>query len=531
MSKTILFGTEARKVLKSGADKVANAVKVTLGPKGRNVIIGRHGFQPLITKDGVTVARHITLPDPIEHEAGMMVRDVAIRSWELTGDGTTTATVLAQEILNEGLALIDSGSNPMELKKGIDKAVEQVVTALKAQAIAVTPETLVHVATVSANGDDFIGKLVADTYNELGKDCTISIEDSNTFETNMKIVEGMQVDSGYIDPYYVTNPQRMICELKNVAVLIYDRKITTAKELTDNNIGIFGKILPSGKSLLIICADLEAEAYATINVNRMRSQIPVCVIKCPSYGENRKRILEDIAILTGGTVISEQNGFVLDKLQINQLGICDTVTVTKDSCMFVGGKGTKDAIEQRVNELRILADQPETIIGEKDLLRARAAKLSGGVAVMYVGGNSEVEVKEKKDRCDDAVRACKAALEEGIVAGGGMALLKAGGFTIAPGDPEDVKKGMELIQIVSTSPIWQMCMNAGMNKDVAKLLVKNVFASNIGYNFATDQYENLIETGIIDPVKVVRIALESAASIAGTMLTSEVLMVEIPDKV
>ncbi len=525
MPKKILYGAEARAALKSGVDQIADGIKVTLGAKGRNVIIGRHGFAPIITKDGVTVARHITLSDPIEHEAAMLIREVAIRAWELTGDGTTTATVLAQQIVNEGITLINNGTNPMELKKGIDKAVEQVVASLKQQAIEVTPETLVHVATVSANGDAEIGKLVADTYNKLGKDCVIKIEDGNTFESEMKITEGMQVDSGYIDQWYVTNPYRMVCEMKNVAVLIYDKKIDKASELLgvkNGDGGVFGKVLPSGKSLLIICAELEGEAYGTVHVNRERSNIPVCVIRCPGFGENRKRILDDIAVLTGGTVISEQNGYTLEKLTVNQLGVCDAITVTKDACTFIGGKGSSDKIKERVEQLRVLSEQSESIRGEREALLSRAAKLAGGVAVMYVGGNSDVEVKEKKDRCDDAVRACKAALEEGIVPGGGMALLrsKVDIFDYR----QDVANGMNLIATVLQSPFRQMCRNAGIDPDTI------VLEDGKGFNFATEQYEDLMASGIIDPVKVVRIALESAASIASTMLTSECLMVDYPEK-
>jgi chaperonin GroEL len=533
MPKTILYNEDARAKLKSGIDQVANAVKVTLGAKGRNVIIDNYHIPTIISKDGVTIAKNISLKDPVENVGASLVIDVAIKALQVCGDGTTTTVVLMQAIFNEGMKLVAAGVNPMELKKGIDVAVQEVVAQLKEQAIPVTDEMLKHVATVSANNDAEIGALVAGIYQKVGKDGVIKIEDSHSEKTEIKQVEGMEFSKGYLSQAYINNWNKMQVELQNPYILIYDRSITTMKELGHDILDkvlvsyINGKPEQSGRQLLIICADMEGEAYASLNVNRVKGNIPVAAVQAPSYGEARKELLQDIAIMTGGVVISEQDGYALDKLTLAQMGKCDSVIITKDSCMIVGGKGTPEAIQKRINELKLFSDEAGTKEIDKYRLNERAAKLAGGVAVMYVGGQSEIEAKEKKDRCDDAVRATKAAMEEGIVPGGGIALLRCEMVNKAFMGDSDFVAGYDLIARVLSAPLRQMCHNAGVD---GGYIVRTCVETNKGYNLVTEKFEDLIQSGIIDPVKVVRVAIEQAASVAGLALTSDVLMVEIPEE-
>lgn len=521
MSKTILYGEDARTRLKVGVDSVANAVKVTLGARGRTVIIDNPYIPSIVTKDGVTVARNIELADPIENVGAAMVKDVALKVLELSGDGTTTACVLAQAFFDEGRKLVAAGIDPMQLKKGIDNGVEQAVAHLAEISIPVS-DKLREVATVSANNDAYIGGLVAEAYSKIGKSGIVTIEKSGSTETEIKLVDGMELNKGFLSPFCVSDITKMSAELKNTLVLIYDRPITTATDL----LKIFDVALKkvSGVSLLIICSEMDGEAFATFNVNRMKYQVPAAVIQAPSYGEERRQIIEDIAILTGGTVISEQNGLVLDKLTPSLFGKCDSVTVTKDKCTIVGGKGSKESIDTRMEELLTLASFPGTTEIEKVRLESRIAKLGGGVAILYVGGVSEVEISEKKDRCDDAIRATKAAIDEGIVPGGGYALLSC---PITVFGNRDYAAGIEVVKKVLEAPIRQLCENAGID---AGWVVRECKERGLGYNLLTDKFEELISSGIIDPKKVVRIALEQAASVAGTLLTSNVLMVEIPTK-
>jgi chaperonin GroEL len=533
MAKQILYGSDARAKLKSGVDQTANAVKVTLGGKGRNVVFTNsdHPQAPVyITKDGVTVCQNISLQDPLESVGCRMITSVANKTVLEAGDGTTTATVLAQGIFNDAVVMADKGTNPMELKKGIEMAVEAVVSELKkmTRPVDIDSDMLSQVATVSANNDATIGGLIAEAYGKIGKSGVVKISDSGSANTEIKIREGIQFDKGYISPYCVTNPAKMISELTDVAVLVYDRKIVTANDL----IGVFSKTIPKGLSLLIICDDLEAEAFATLNTNRMKSQTPVCVVQAPYYGQRRLDFLRDIAVITGGAFICEQDGLTLDALDPNTLGRCEKITVSQSECTLIGCKGTEESVKARVDELRLLAELTETKEVDKVFLLERAAKLSGGVAVLYVGGMSDVEVREKKDRCDDAIRATKAALEEGVVPGGGIALLRCANALSITSDIRGVQEGIEIVKRVILHPILQILSNAGFDSVDAGDIVVRLLGSeeSIGYDVNTDKDVDMFVAGILDPLKVVRVALENAASIASILVTSEALMVELPEK-
>jgi chaperonin GroEL len=527
MAKQLFFDIEARNKMKRGVDILANAVKVTLGPKGRNVVLEKKFGAPSITKDGVTVAKEIELEDPIENMGAQMVKEVASKTADIAGDGTTTATVLAQSIISEGLKNVAAGANPMDLKRGIDKAVEKVVASLSAQSqtIGNDKNKIEQVASVSANNDANIGKLIAQAFGKVGKEGVITVEEAKGTDTTVEVVEGMQFDRGYISPYFVTNSEKMEAELQNPYILIYDKKISAMKDI----LHILEKVAQSGRPLLIIAEDLEGEALATLVVNKLRGTIKVAAVKAPGFGDRRKEMLQDIAILTKGIVISEEQGYKLESADLNYLGSAASVTIDKDNTTVVGGKGKKEDITARVNQIKAQIEST-TSDYDKEKLQERLAKLSGGVAVLYIGAATEMEMKEKKDRVDDALHATRAAVEEGIVPGGGIAYIRAiESLEKLKGANEDETTGIAIVKRALEEPIRQIVINSGVEGSIVVQKVKEGKA-DFGYNARTDQYENLLKAGVIDPTKVTRIALENAASIAGMLLTTECVVADKPKK-
>ena len=523
MAKEILFNIDARDQLKKGVDALANAVKVTLGPKGRNVIIEKKFGAPHITKDGVTVAKEIELADAYQNTGAQLVKEVASKTGDDAGDGTTTATVLAQAIVAEGLKNVTAGASPMDIKRGIDKAVAKVVESIKNQAEKVGDnyDKIEQVATVSANNDPVIGKLIADAMRKVSKDGVITIEEAKGTDTTIGVVEGMQFDRGYLSAYFVTNTEKMECEMEKPYILIYDKKISNLKDF----LPILEPAVQTGRPLLVIAEDVDSEALTTLVVNRLRSQLKICAVKAPGFGDRRKEMLEDIAILTGGVVISEEKGLKLEQATIEMLGTADKVTVSKDNTTIVNGAGAKENIKERCDQIKaqIAATKSDY---DREKLQERLAKLSGGVAVLYVGAASEVEMKEKKDRVDDALCATRAAIEEGIVPGGGVAYIRASeALEGLKGDNEDETTGIEIIKRAIEEPLRQIVANAGKEGAVVVQKVREG-KGDFGYNARTDVYENLHAAGVVDPAKVTRVALENAASIAGMFLTTECVIVE-----
>ena len=523
MAKEIKFDIDARDSLKKGVDELANAVKVTLGPKGRNVISEKKFGAPQITKDGVTVAKEIELACPYENMGAQLVKEVASKTNDKAGDGTTTATVLAQAIIGVGLKNVTAGANPMDLKRGIDKAVSKVVESIAAQAeeVGSNMERIEHVAKISANGDESIGKLIAEAMQKVKKEGVITVEEAKGTDTTVEVVEGMQFDRGYISAYFVTDTEKMETQYENPYILIYDKKISVLKDL----LPILEQVVQSGRALLIIAEDIDSEALATLVVNRLRGGLKVCAVKAPGFGDRRKAMLEDIAVLTGGTVITEEKGMKLEDAKMDMLGTAEKVTVDKDNTTIVKGHGSKKAIEARVNQIKA---QIETTTSDydKEKLQERLAKLAGGVAVLYVGAASEVEMKEKKDRVDDALHATRAAVEEGTVPGGGVAYIRAiSALEGLKGENEDETTGIEIIKRAIEEPLRQIVNNAGKEGAVVVQRVKEGKAA-FGYNARTDVYEDLNQAGVVDPAKVTRIALENAASIAGMFLTTECVVAE-----
>jgi chaperonin GroEL len=523
MAKEILFNIDARDQLKKGVDELANAVKVTLGPKGRNVIIEKKFGAPHITKDGVTVAKEIELEDATQNLGAQLVKEVASKTGDQAGDGTTTATVLAQAIVGVGLKNVTAGANPMDLKRGIDKAVAKIVESIKSQSEVVGDDydKIEQVATISANNDPVIGKLIADAMRKVSKDGVITIEEAKGTDTTIEVVEGMQFDRGYISPYFVTNTEKMEVEMDKPYVLVYDKKISNLKEL----LPILEPAVQSGRPLLIIAEDVDSEALTTLVVNRLRAQLKICAVKAPGFGDRRKEMLEDIAVLTGGVVISEEKGIKLESATIEMLGTAEKITVNKDNTIIVNGAGEKDAISARVGQIKSQIAST-TSDYDREKLQERLAKLAGGVAVLYVGAASEVEMKEKKDRVDDALSATRAAIEEGIVPGGGVTYVRAQatleGFK---GENEDEQIGVEIVKRAIEEPLRQIVTNAGKEGAVVVQKVREG-KDDFGYNARLDKYENLKVAGIVDPAKVTRVALENAASIAGMFLTTECVLVE-----
>ena len=527
MAKVVKYNVEARDALKRGVDILANAVKVTLGPKGRNVIIDKKFGSPIITKDGVTVAKEIELKDSLENMGAQMVKEVASKTADIAGDGTTTATVLAQAIVTAGIKNVAAGANPMDLKRGIDKAVAAVVANLQAQSQTVGEDNnkIKQVASISANNDEVIGSLIADAMQKVGKDGVITVEEAKGTETEVRTVEGMQFDRGYLSPYFVTNADKMEADLDNPYILIYDKKISSMKEL----LPILEKQVQTGKPLLIIAEDLDGEALATLVVNKIRGSLKVAAVKAPGFGDRRKAMLEDIAILTGGTVISEERGYKLENADLSYLGTAEKVVIDKDNTTIINGAGKSEEIKARVNQIK---GQIETTTSDydKEKLQERLAKLSGGVAVLYVGAATEVEMKEKKDRVDDALHATRAAVEEGIVAGGGVAFIRSvAALDNVEGANEDEKTGIQIIKRAIEEPLRQICENAGIEGSIIVQKVKEG-TGDFGYNARTDKYENLIGAGVIDPTKVSRVALENAASIASMLLTTECVLADDPEE-
>ncbi|MGC8750922.1 chaperonin GroEL [Hydrotalea sp.] len=526
MAKQIFFDIEARNKMKKGVDILANAVKVTLGPKGRNVVIEKKFGAPQVTKDGVSVAKEIELEDPIENMGAQMVKEVASKTADIAGDGTTTATVLAQAIISEGLKMVASGANPMDLKRGIDKAVSLVVENLKAQSQTVGNDSkkIQQVATISANNDETIGKLIAEAFLKVGKEGVITVEEAKGTDTTVEVVEGMQFDRGYISPYFVTNSEKMEAELQNPYILIYDKKISAMKDI----LHILEKVAQSGRPLLIIAEDLEGEALATLVVNKLRGTIKVAAVKAPGFGDRRKEMLQDIAILTAGTVVSEEQGFKLENADLSYLGQAASVTIDKDNTTIVGGKGKKTDITARINQIKAQIENT-TSDYDKEKLQERLAKLAGGVAVLYVGAATEVEMKEKKDRVDDALHATRAAVEEGIVPGGGVAYIRA--IEVLEGKIKgqiaDEQTGMAIIRRALEEPIRILTTNTGVDGSIVVQKIKEG-KDDFGFNARTEQYENLFKAGVIDPTKVSRVALENASSIAGMFLTTECVIADKP---
>ena len=522
MAKEILFNIDARDQLKKGVDALANAVKVTLGPKGRNVIIEKKFGAPHITKDGVTVAKEIELADAYQNTGAQLVKEVASKTGDDAGDGTTTATVLAQAIVAEGLKNVTAGASPMDIKRGIDKAVAKVVESIKSQAETVGDnyDKIEQVATISANNDPVIGKLIADAMRKVSKDGVITIEEAKGTDTTIGVVEGMQFDRGYLSAYFVTNTEKMECEMEKPYILIYDKKISNLKDF----LPILEPAVQSGRPLLVIAEDVDSEALTTLVVNRLRSQLKICAVKAPGFGDRRKEMLEDIAVLTGGVVISEEKGLKLEQATIEMLGTADKVTVSKDNTTIVNGAGAKENIKERCDQIKaqIAATKSDY---DREKLQERLAKLSGGVAVLYVGAASEVEMKEKKDRVDDALRATRAAIEEGIVPGGGVTYIRAiDALEGMKGDNADETTGIEIIKRAIEEPLRQIAANAGKEGAVVVQKVREG-KGDYGYNARLDVYENLHAAGVVDPAKVTRVALENAASIAGMFLTTECVIV------
>ena len=526
-NKQISFGSEARAKMLEGVNALGNAVKVTLGPKGRNVIIGKAFGGPNVTKDGVTVAKEIELKDPLENMGAQMVKEVASKTNDLAGDGTTTATVLAQAIVKEGLKNVAAGANPMDLKRGIDKAVEAIVADLTKQAKVVgsDSEKIKQIASISANNDEVIGELIAAAFAKVGKEGVITVEEAKGTETYVDVVEGMQFDRGYLSPYFVTNPEKMEAELENPYILLYDKKVSSLKEL----LPVLEPVAQSGKPLLIIAEDVDGEALSTLVVNKLRGALKIAAVKAPGFGDRRKAMLEDIAILTGGTVISEERGYTLENTTIEMLGTAKRVTIDKDNTTIVSGAGDADTIKNRVNQIK---GQMETTTSDydKEKLQERLAKLAGGVAVLYVGAASEVEMKEKKDRVDDALHATRAAVEEGIVAGGGVALLRAKAvLSKVKADNADEATGIQIVSRAVEAPLRTIVENAGLEGSVVVAKVAEG-KGDFGYNAKTDEYVDMLKAGIIDPKKVTRVALENAASVAGMILTTECALIDIKEE-
>ncbi|MGY6649630.1 chaperonin GroEL [Wenyingzhuangia sp. IMCC45574] len=526
MAKEITFDIEARDGLKRGVDALANAVKVTLGPKGRNVVISKAFGGPHITKDGVTVAKEIELPNALENMGAQMVKEVASKTNDLAGDGTTTATVLAQAIVTEGLKNVAAGANPLDLKKGIDKAVTSIVTGLAKQSEVVGSDSdkIQQVAAISANNDNTIGDLIAEAFGKVGKEGVITVEEAKGTETYVDVVEGMQFDRGYLSPYFVTNSEKMLVELENPYILLYDKKISNLKEL----LPILEPISQSGKPLLIVAEDVDGEALATLVMNKLRGALKIAAVKAPGFGDRRKAMLEDIAILTGGAVISEETGLTLENTTVENLGTAETVTIDKDNTTVVNGAGSVETIAARVNQIKA---QIETTTSEydKEKLQERLAKLAGGVAVLYVGAASEVEMKEKKDRVDDALHATRAAVEEGIVAGGGVALVRAkAALASLEVENADEKTGVAIVNRAIEEPLRQIVNNAGGEGSVVVAKVIDG-EGDFGYNAKTDEYVEMFKAGIIDPTKVTRVALENAASVSGMILTTACTLTDLPE--
>ena len=526
MAKQIVFNNDAREQLRKGVDELANAVKVTLGPKGRNVVIDKKFGAPQVTKDGVTVAKEIELEDGIQNMGAQMVKEVASKTNDQAGDGTTTATVLAQAIVNTGLKNVTAGANPMDLKRGIDKAVAEIVKSIKEQAQEVGGDIqkIRQVATISANNDSAIGDIIAEAMEKVTKDGVITIENAKGIDTTVKVVEGMQFDRGYISPYFVTDTEKMECAYDNPYILIYDKKISTMKDL----LPVLEKVVNTGRPLLIIAEDVESEALATLVVNRLRGSLKIAAVKAPGFGDRRKEMLEDIAILTGGTVISEEKGYKLEDADLSMLGQSEKISIDKDNTTIVSGKGDSEMIKARVGQIKAQIEKT-TSDYDREKLQERLAKLAGGVAVIYVGAASEVEMKEKKDRFDDALHATRAAVEEGIIPGGGTALIRAAQKLegVKP-ENEDEKLGIEIIRRAVEEPLRMIVENAGLEGSVVVNEVKNG-KGDYGYNARAEQYENLFQSGVIDPAKVTRVALENAASIAGMLLTTECVLCDIKE--
>jgi chaperonin GroEL len=527
MAKNITFNLEARDALKRGVDALANAVKVTLGPKGRNVIIDKKFGAPSITKDGVTVAREIDLENNVENMGAQMVKEVASKTADVAGDGTTTATVLAQAIITAGLKNVAAGANPMDLKRGIDKAVVSVIENLKSQSKSVGDENekIKQVATISGNNDTEIGSLIAEAMEKVKKEGVITVEEAKGTETTVEVVEGMQFDRGYISPYFVTNAEKMDAVLESPQILLYDKKISNMKEL----LPVLEKVVQTGKPLLIIAEDIDGEALATLVVNKIRGSLKIAAVKAPGFGDRRKAMMEDLAVLTGGTVISEEQGFKLENADLSMLGTAEKVTIDKDNTTVVNGAGKKEDILARVNQIKA---QIETTTSDydKEKLQERLAKLAGGVAVLYVGAATEVEMKEKKDRVDDALHATRAAVEEGIVPGGGVAYIRSiSAFDNLKGENEDETTGIAIIRRALEEPLRQIVANAGGEGSIVIQKVREG-KDDFGYNARTENYENLLEAGVIDPTKVTRVALENAASIAGMLLTTECVLADVKEE-
>ncbi len=527
MAKEIYFDVEAREKLKKGVDALANAVKVTLGPKGRNVVIGKKFGAPHITKDGVTVAKEIELKDPVENMGAQMVKEVASKTADIAGDGTTTATVLAQAIVAAGMKNVASGANPMDLKRGIDKAVASVVANLKkiSKEVGSDNDKIKQIASISANNDETIGALIAEAMKVVGNDGVITVEEAKGTETDVKTVEGMQFDRGYLSPYFVTNAEKMITEMENPLILIYDKKISNMKEL----LPILEPVVQAGRALLIIAEDLDGEALGTLVVNRIRGSLKVAAVKAPGFGDRRKAMLEDIAILTGGHVISEERGYTLEGVTIDMLGTAEKIEIDKDNTTIINGAGQKDAIQARVGQIKAQIES-STSDYDKEKLQERLAKLAGGVAVLYIGAPTEMEMKEKKDRVEDALAATRAAVEEGIVPGGGVALIRCiPALDNLKGLNEDEDTGIAIVKRAVEEPLRQIIANAGGEGAVVVQKVKEG-KDDFGYNARTEVYENLYAAGVIDPTKVTRIAIENASSIASMLLTTECVIADEPEE-
>ncbi|MAN27380.1 MULTISPECIES: chaperonin GroEL [Mesonia] len=527
MAKDIKFDLEARDGIKRGVDALANAVKVTLGPKGRNVIISKSFGAPVVTKDGVSVAKEIELEDALENMGAQMVKEVASKTNDLAGDGTTTATVLAQAIVAEGLKNVAAGANPMDLKRGIDKAVAKITEELAKQSkeVGSTSEQIKQVASISANNDDVIGDLIAQAFNKVGKEGVITVEEAKGTDTYVDVVEGMQFDRGYLSPYFVTNSEKMTTDLENPYILIYDKKISTMKDLMP----VLEPVAQSGKPLLIVAEDVDGEALATLVVNKLRGSLKIAAVKAPGFGDRRKAMLEDIAILTGGTVISEERGFTLESATIDQLGTAEKVSIDKDNTTVVNGAGNDKAIKARVNQIKAQIEST-TSDYDREKLQERLAKLAGGVAVLYVGAASEVEMKEKKDRVDDALHATRAAVEEGIVAGGGVALVRAKeALSKIKAENKDEETGIQIVNRAIEYPLRTIVENAGGEGSV---VINKVLEGKkgFGYDAKTEQYVDMLKAGIIDPKKVTRVALENAGSVSGMILTTECALIDIPEE-
>ena len=527
MAKEIVYTTEARDLLKKGVDQLANAVKVTLGPKGRNVVIEKKFGAPQITKDGVTVAKEVELEDHFENTGAQLVKSVASKTGDDAGDGTTTATILAQAIVTEGLKNVTAGANPMDLKRGIDKAVKAVVEHIASSAEKVNDnyDKIEQVATVSANNDPEIGKLLADAMRKVSKDGVITIEESKIRDTHIGVVDGMKFDRGYLSAYFITDSEKMECVMEHPYILLYDKKISNIKDF----LPILQPAAESGRPMIVIAEDVDSEALTTLVVNRLRGGLKICAVKAPGFGDRRKAMLEDIAVLTGGTVISEEKGLTLEQATLEMLGTCDKITVDKDNTVIVGGGGQKQALANRVDEIKHEIANTKSSY-DKEKLQERLAKLAGGVAVLYVGANSEVEMKEKKDRVDDALCATRAAIEEGVVAGGGTTYIRAQeALKGLKGENADEQTGIKIVERAIEEPLRQIVINAGQEGAVVVQKVREG-KGDFGYNARTDEYEDLRESGVIDPAKVARVALENAASIAGMFLTTECVIVDKPEK-